>query len=87
MNYILALISLTQIFSSPCENPSLSFDSNRSEYEEGDMLTPEDQVISFPVCWGNEDYNIGDTFSLSQLNGNENGGEYKVTLMSLNATW
>ena len=60
---------------------------NRSIYDIGDTLSIEDQNILFPVCNGSGNYSTGDFFSFSDLNGNENGGEYKITIVSMNATW
>ena len=60
---------------------------SRSLYNIGDMLSEEDQNILFPVCNGSGDYELGSTFSFSDYNGNINGGNYKITLISMNATW
>jgi len=60
---------------------------NRSIYEIGDTLSVEDQNKLFPVCNGNEDYVIGDSFKLADYNGNLNGGDYMITVISMNATW
>tara|TARA_Y100000996_G_C22496351_1_gene632478 strand:- start:383 stop:649 length:267 start_codon:yes stop_codon:yes gene_type:complete len=60
---------------------------NRSIYEIGDTLSVEDQNKLFPVCNGNGDYIEGDSFKFSDYNGNINGGDYKITVISMNATW
>ena len=60
---------------------------DRSIYDIGDTLSIEYQNILFPVCNGSGDYSTGDFFSFSDLNGNINGGEYKITIISMNATW
>lgn len=60
---------------------------NRSIYEIGDTLTIDDQNKLFPVCNGNDDYIIGDSFKFGDYNGNLNGGDYKITVISMNATW
>ena len=65
------------------ENPM----STRSIYNVGDTLSVEDQNRIFPVCNGSGDYLTGDSFSFSDLNGDLNGGNYKITLISMNATW
>ena len=57
---------------------------NRSIYEVGDTLSIEDQNISFPVCNGSGNYSTGDSFSFSDLNGAVNGGEYKISVISMN---
>jgi hypothetical protein len=61
--------------------------SNRSLYNIGDTLSDEDQNIVFPVCNGANNYMTGDSFSFSDLNGDLNGGEYKISIISMNATW
>ena len=59
----------------------------RTEYSIGDTLTIEDQNALYAVCNGSGDYSTGDSFSFADLNGNLNGGDYKITLISMNATW
>jgi len=61
--------------------------NNRSIYNIGDTLSVEDQNIEFPICNNLIDSPYGDTFSFSDLNGELNGGDHKVTLISMNATW
>tara|TARA_B100002052_G_scaffold243468_1_gene228568 strand:+ start:902 stop:1153 length:252 start_codon:yes stop_codon:yes gene_type:complete len=58
----------------------------RSIYEIGDTLSIEDQNIQFPVCNGSGNYQTGDNFSFANFNGNING-EYKISIISMNATW
>ena len=58
----------------------------RSIYEIGDTLSTEDQNILFPVCNGSGNYETGDNFSFSDFNGNIND-EYKISIISMNATW
>ena len=60
---------------------------NRSLYSIGDTLSIQDQNMLFPVCNGSGNYSTGDSFSFSDLNGDLNGGDYKITLISMNATW
>jgi len=64
-----------------------NIDLNRSLYNVGDTLSEEDQNMLFPVCSGSGNYLTGDNFSFSDLNGNQNGGDYKITIISMNATW
>ena len=66
---------------------SFCFTQHRSLYSVGDTISIIDQNIEFNVCHGDENYNVGENFSLANLNGLTNGGEYKVTLISMNATW
>ena len=61
--------------------------STRSLYNIGDFITEEDQSISYPVCNGSGNYITGDNFSFSDLNGDLNGGDYKISIISMNATW
>ena len=84
MKLFLLTFTFSLLYSSTCriENSNL-----RSYYEIGDTLTFEDQNLLFPVCNGSGDYSTGDSFKLSDLNGNENDGDYKITLISMNATW
>ena len=59
----------------------------RSIYNIGDQLSEEDQNMLFPVCNGSGNYSTGDSFKFSDLNGDLNGGDYKLTIISMNATW
>ena len=81
--FLLLLCSFSQAEFCPTENSNI----NRSIYEIGDTLSLEDQNISFPVCNGSGNYSTGDSFSFSDLNGDINSGEYKITIISMNATW
>ena len=81
--FLLLLLSFSQATFCPTENSII----NRSIYEIGDTLSIEDQNILFPVCNGSEDYSTGDSFSFSDLNGSINEGDYKITIISMNATW
>ena len=74
---------LSEISNCPVEN----LITNRSIYDIGDTLSNEDQNVLFPVCNGAGNYVTGDNFSFSDLNGNQNGGDYKITIISMNATW
>jgi|TARA_B110001454_G_C12500352_1_gene342430 hypothetical protein len=65
----------------------MAFNSDRSIYSVGDTLSYEDQVLEFNVCHSDQNYSIGENFSLSEYNGDMNDGDYKVTLISMNATW
>ena len=67
--------------------PTNNIVDNRSIYSIGDTLSVEDQEMLFPVCNGSGNYSIDDFFSFSDLNGNQNGGDYKITIISMNATW
>ena len=66
---------------------SFSFPQHRSFYSVGDTVSLNDQNIEYNVCHSDGNYELGENFSISNLNGLTNGGEYKVTLISMNATW
>ena len=86
MSLILSFLFITFLFSQevcPIENLA----NSRSIYSPGDTLSIDDQNMLFPVCNGANDYSTGDSFSFSDLNGNLNGGDYKITIISMNATW
>ena len=66
---------------------SMLLADHRAYYSVGDTLTFEDQNLEYNVCHGDGNYEIGDSFSFSDYNGAVNGGNYKVSLVSMNATW
>jgi hypothetical protein len=55
-----------------------------AEYNVGDVVDMDDQQQEFSVC--NGDY-FSSNFSLSQLNGDINGGHYFVSWFDISATW
>ena len=84
---ILLLISSLFSQSESCmarDDQSVDF---RTTYSIGDTLSFEDQNTSYDVCNGSGNYETGDSFSFVDLNGDQNGGNYKITLVSMNATW
>ena len=81
---ILLFPLISQITHCPTEELIIN---NRSLYSIGDTLSIADQNRLFPVCNGSGNYNTGDSFSFSDLNGSQNGGDYKITVISMNATW
>tara|TARA_B100000959_G_scaffold244864_1_gene269103 strand:+ start:157 stop:420 length:264 start_codon:yes stop_codon:yes gene_type:complete len=87
MKFIYSLILIIFLFSQETDCLTESFTINRSIYSIGDTLSIDDQSILFPVCNGNDDYSTGNSFSFSDLNGDLNGGDYKITIISMNATW
>ena len=66
---------------------SIILPNNRSIYSIGDTISYYDQNLEFNVCHSGQNYQVGESFSLSDYNGNVNGGNYKVFLISMNATW
>ena len=68
----------------PSDNPSVV--TSRG-YDIGDTLSIEDQLRPYNVCHSDSNYLVGDTFTFSDFNGNENGGDYNIIIISMNATW
>ena len=87
MNYFYLLILITLVFPQEINCPSENLTILRSTYNIGDTISIDDQNMLFPVCNAADGYLIDDSFSFSDLNGNLNGGEYKITIISMNATW
>ena len=56
-------------------------------YCSGDQVSIVHQNISHEVCAGFEDYETGDTFKLSDYNGELNGGNYHIILIDMSASW
>ncbi len=83
--FFISFLSLSISQEQYCSTNNINL--NRSIYSVGDTLSVDDQNILFPVCNGSDDYSTGDSFSFSDLNGDINGGDYKITLISMNATW
>ena len=53
-------------------------------YNVGQTVSINDQNVSLDICYGNYPT---DTFSLADLNGDLNGGEYHVIFMDMTASW
>ncbi|MDP6569816.1 MAG: hypothetical protein QF472_06740 [Candidatus Marinimicrobia bacterium] len=58
--------------------------SSAGYYELGDTVSEAHQRIAYPVCYG--DY-PGGYLKLEDLNGFENGGNFKVIWIEMLATW
>ena len=56
-------------------------------YCAGDQISINDQNTDFEVCYGSGDYQIGDNWSLSDFNGDLNGGNYHIIFVDMPATW
>jgi len=54
-------------------------------YKEGDTISLDHQNMEFGYCYPEND--IGKTFKLADYNGDLNGGNYKVILMEMSASW
>jgi len=68
----------------PSDNPSVV--TSRG-YDIGDTLSVEDLERPYTVCHSDNNYQQGETFTLNDFNGHENGGNFYVTIISMNATW
>ena len=56
-------------------------------YCSGDQVSTAHQNISHEVCAGFEGYETGDTFKLSDYNGELNGGNYHIIFIDMSASW
>ena len=68
----------------PSDNPSV-FTSRG--YDIGDTLSIEDQQRPYNVCHSDNNYMVGETFTFNDFNGYENGGNFYIIIISMNATW
>jgi len=67
------------------ENPSVF--TSRSYYDIGDTLNEEDLQRPYNVCHSDNNYPVGETFTFNDFNGYENGGNFNIIIISMNATW
>ena len=56
-------------------------------YDIGDTLSIEDQQRPYSVCHSDNNYLVGETFTFNDFNGHENGGNFNIIIISMNATW
>ena len=56
-------------------------------YDIGDTLSIEDQQRPYNVCYIDNNYFVGDTFTFNDFNGYENSGNFNIIMISMNATW
>ena len=56
-------------------------------YCAGDQVSNSHQNINHEVCAGFENYETGDTFKLSDYNGELNGGNYHIIFIDMSASW
>ena len=68
----------------PSDNPSV-FTSRG--YDIGDTISTDDQQRPYNVCYSDNNYFVGDTFTFNDFNGYENGGNFNIIMISMNATW
>ena len=87
MRYYIIVISLIGVFlfrsQEQCDIEN-DFPVSRVNYDIGDTMSLEDQMVEHDVCYG--DYPT-DFFRFVDVNGAENGGDYKVTMVRMNASW
>ena len=69
----------------PLDNPSII--TSGSYYDIGDTLNIEDQQRPYNVCHSDDNYLVGETFTFNDFNGYENGGNFNIIIISMNATW
>jgi len=69
----------------PANNSSVF--TSRTSYDIGDTLSIEDLQRPYNVCHSDNNYLVGDTFTFNDFNGNENGGNFNIIIISMNATW
>ena len=66
------------------------FSLSLCSYSVGQTVSVSDQQLSKEICYASDfdsGYNIGDNFSLYDLNGDYNGGQYHVMFFDMSATW
>ena len=56
-------------------------------YCAGDQISSSDLNTQYEVCYGSGDYETGDSWSLSDFDGSQNGGEYHILFIDMSATW
>ena len=56
-------------------------------YDIGDTLSIEDQQRPYNVCHSDNNYLVDETFTFNDFNGYENGGDFNIIIISMNATW
>ena len=56
-------------------------------YCAGDQINASDLNTQYEVCYGSGNYETGDTWSLSDYDGTQNGGQFKILFIDMSATW
>ena len=56
-------------------------------YDIGDILSIEDLERPYTVCHSDNNYQLEETFTFNDFNGHENGGNFNIIIISMNATW
>jgi hypothetical protein len=58
-----------------------------SFYNIGETVSTSDQGLTKSTCYEGNGYDINDEWSLSDWNGDTNGGNYNVVFIEMSATW
>ncbi|MDC1050870.1 hypothetical protein OAQ87_01595 [Candidatus Marinimicrobia bacterium] len=58
-----------------------------SFYNIGETVSTSDQGLTKSTCYEGNGYGVNDNWSLSDWNGNINGGNYNVVFIEMSATW
>ena len=56
-------------------------------YCAGDQINTSDLTTQYEVCYGSGNYATGDSWSLADYDGSQNGGEYHILFIDMSATW
>ena len=56
-------------------------------YCAGDQIIASDLNYQYEVCYGSGNYETGDSWSLSDYDGSQNGGQYQILFIDMSATW
>ena len=59
----------------------------QSPYCAGEQISLSHQNINHAVCASFDDYEVGDSFKLSDYNGEVNGGDYNIIFIDMSASW
>ena len=87
MRATLLILSVSYLFSQSEYCSTQNHFNSRSIYNVGDTLSIEDQNMLFPVCNGSGNYSTGDSWSLADYDGSQNGGQYHILFIDMSATW
>ena len=58
-----------------------------SVYDEGEFISTTHQNITKSTCYAGNDYDVSDSWKLTDWNGATNGGHYTVIFIEMSATW
>ena len=81
---VLFSINLFSIVFGQCIQEKNFTNFRTRSYEIGETVSIEHQLMEFDVCYGNYEEGV---FKIADFNHNLNGGNYKVSMIRINATW